>query len=160
MVAGRDRRTWFSGFDVNSIQGQRQDRGSRPADALLFIQAAIKSKQKGPFSCGGHGIRGRRLVVSPVQQLTGWRLRSTERQRPQLNEFRWAGLVRRCFVGSGSGNDKVGLLKLANARFLILAFPPTCSAGICNSQAVPLAHRHRRQERSSKTRPLSNPLTV
>jgi len=39
--------------------------GRVPQDALLFIQAAIKSKQKGPFSCGGHGIRERRRVLSP-----------------------------------------------------------------------------------------------
>ena len=81
--------------------------GRVPQDALLFIQAAIKSKQKGPFSCGGHGIRGRRCLFSPVQQLTGWRLRSTEGQGPQLNKFRWAGFVRRCSVGSGGGDNEI-----------------------------------------------------
>ena len=54
--------------------------GRVPQDALLFIQAAIKSKQKGPLSCGGHGIRVGRRLFSPVRQLTGWRLRSTEWQ--------------------------------------------------------------------------------
>ena len=81
--------------------------GRVPQDALLFIQAAIKSKQKGPFSCGGHGIRGRRRLFSPGPQLTWQRLRSTERQRPQLNKFRWAGLCRRCFVGSAGGENEI-----------------------------------------------------
>jgi hypothetical protein len=81
--------------------------GRVPQDALLFVQTATKSKQKRPFSCGGHGIRGRRRLFSPVQQLTGWRLRSSERQRPQLNKFRWAGLCRRCFAGNAGGENEI-----------------------------------------------------
>ena len=106
-AAGRDRRTWFSGFGLDCYQGQRQDRGSRPADALLFVQTATKSKQKRPFSCGGHGIREGRRVLSPGPQLTWQRLRSTERQRPQLNKFRWAGLCRWRFVGNAGGENEI-----------------------------------------------------
>ena len=93
-------------------RGKVKTAGRVPQDALLFIQTAIKSKQKGPFSCGGHGIREGRRVLLPGPQLSWQRLQTTERQRPQLNKFRWAGLFRRRFVGRGSGNDEVGLLKL------------------------------------------------
>jgi len=80
--------------------------GSRPAGRLTFYPSGHK-KQKGLFSCGGHGIREGRRVLSPGPQLTWQRLRSTERQRPQLNTFRWAELFRRCFVGNAGGENEI-----------------------------------------------------
>ena len=79
---------------------------SRPTPHFLSKRPQ-KSAQKGPFSCGGHGIRGRRWLLSPGPQLTWQRLRSTERPRPQLNKFRWAGLFRRCFVGNAGGENEI-----------------------------------------------------
>ena len=106
-AAGRDRRTWFLVLDFIVTKVKDKTAGRVPQDALLFIQTAIKSKQKGPFSCGGHGIRGRRRLFSPGLQLTWQRLRSTEGQGPQLNKFRWAGLFRRCFVGNAGGENEI-----------------------------------------------------
>jgi len=49
-------------------------------------------------------------------------------------------------------------LTQALACFRVLDFHPPCSAGVCNGGAVSLAHRHRGQERTSKTRSLFNAL--
>jgi len=143
---------------ARGVGGKSRPRVASRRTPHFLSKRPQKSAQKRPFSCGGHGIREGRLVLGPVQQLTGWRLRSTERQRPQLNKFRWAGLFPWRFVGNAGGDNEI--FPSAGPSLRLQAFHLPSSAGVCNNQAVSLAHRHRRQERSSQTRPLSNALTV
>ena len=139
-------------------RGKIKTAGRVPQDAALFVQAATKKCAKKAFLLRRAWHSRGRLVLGPVQQLTGWRLRSTERQRPQLNKFRWAGLFPWRFVGNAGGDNEI--FPSAGPSLRLQAFHLPSSAGVCNNQAVSLAHRHRRQERSSQTRPLSNALTV